>query len=228
MIVDFKIEDERERCVFEFKFWDSLAEWKEDWNRVLACKETMAYDFGYFLAIGPSTRSAEFPKDLMILGPYRAKALIYGKTWRESFSVAPLMEIAKVIFKKTLNMPCHVIDPFCGCGWIETLPGDYTIIFDVKSKVDRLLVLLGLSGFEQGSERIKEMGKKLRELGFDKYFKFDEETLAFQPTDTMEWGCLLQELEVNSFPENIERLRTSLTKLKPILTQLKPPLELCK
>lgn len=226
LIVDFKVEDETARCVFELKFWGSLNEWREDWNRVLAYKETLSYDYGYFLAIGPSTRSMEFQKDLVRLGSYQAKVLIYGKTWKETFGVAPPIKIAEGMLKKILNMPYHVIDPFGGWGWVSTLPEDYTIIFDAASKEDKLLVLLGLSEFEHSSERTKEVQEKLRELGFDKYVKFDDETLAFQQTDTMEWGCLIQELEVNTFPENVEKLRTSLTKLKPILAQLKPPLEL--
>lgn len=226
LIVYCRVNGEIVSCVFEFKFWGTLKEWKEDWNKVLSYKETLSFDYGYFLAIGPSTRLSEFPKEPVKLGFYVAKALIYGKSWRETFGVVPPIKIAEDMLKKTLNMPYHVFCSFDERGWVSTLPVDYTIMFDVVSKEDKLLVLLGLSGFEHGSSRLKEMEEKLRELGFNRYVKFDPETLTFRETDVMEWGCLIQELEVNTFPENVERLRNSLIKLKTVLGQLKPTLEL--
>jgi hypothetical protein len=226
LIVHCRINGEIVRCVFEFKFWGNLSEWKEDWNRILSYKETLSFDYGYFLAIGPSTRPLEFPKEPVKLDSYEAEALIYGKTRREAFGLAPPIKIAEDMLKKTLSMPYHVVDCFDGWGWVTTLPGDYTIVFDVASEEDKLLVLLGLSGFKFGSEKAKEVEKKLKEIGFDKYARFDDTTLTFRHTDTLEWGYLIQELEVNTFPENVQRLRETLASLKSILMQLKPRLEL--
>jgi len=131
------------------------------------------------------------------------------------------------MLKATLSMPHHVMDLFGGWGWVMTVPEDYTIVFDVASNEHKLLVLLGLPGFERGSEKLKEMENKLKEAGFNKYVMFNDDTLTFQSADTLEWGYLIQELEVNTFPENVGKAKESLNRLKTILTRLKPTLELC-
>lgn len=35
LIVAFEVDGETKKCVFEFKFWGSLAGWRKDWNRVI-------------------------------------------------------------------------------------------------------------------------------------------------------------------------------------------------
>ena len=107
-----------------------------------------------------------------------------------------------------------------------TIPGDYAITFDALSKWDKLQVVLGLPGFTHGSERVKKIEQTLAESGFDVHMELDEETFAIRPTDAVHCGFLIQELEVNTFSENVEKLRKSFDRLRPILTNLKPVLAL--
>lgn len=223
LIVYCEADGEKKRCVFEFKFWSSMPDWKKAWDRILAYKDG-AFDYGFFLAIGPSTRVKEFPKETIKLDDYEAEALIYGKTWREAFGRAPHIYVAEELLKKTLNMPYHVIGDYF--GWVTTIPQDYNIIFEVLSREEKCLLILNFPNFDIKLERWKPLENKLKEVGFEKYVYFDEKGGIFRSSDTFKGTLLLEELEVNDYPENVRRAKESLTHLRPILAELKPVLEL--
>ncbi|MGQ9642164.1 MAG: hypothetical protein ACUVUF_08655 [Candidatus Bathycorpusculaceae bacterium] len=128
------------------------------------------------------------------------------------------------MLKKTLNMPYHVIGDFF--GWVTTIPQDYNIIFDVLSKEDACLLLLNFPDFDAKAEKWKVLETKLKEAELEKYTCFDFETGVFRPSDVFTGTLLLQELEVNSYLENIRRTKECLARLRPVLTELKPILEL--
>jgi len=223
LIVYCEDNNETKRSIFELKFWGSRGDWKEAWDRIQAYKDG-PFDHGFFLAIGPSTRIEEFPKDLINLDGYEAEAHIYGKTQRETFGKAPNIYVAEQLLKKTLNISYHVIgDMF---GWVTTTPEDYNIIFDVLSKEQKCLLILNFPDFNPGLEKWKVLENKLREVGFGKYVYFNEEEAVFRSSDAFVGTLLLQELEVNSYPENVRMAKECFTRLKPILTELKPILEL--
>lgn len=176
------------------------------------------FDHGYFLAIGPSTRVREFPKEVKKLDGYEAEALIYGMTWSEAFGLARRIIIAKDLARATLNMPFRVGEAL---GWVMTIPEDYAILFEGRSKEDKLLLILA-SFLKSDSE--KELEKRLVEAGFKEYVYPNEETGTFQPCDTFEGSVLLTELEVNTYAETIQKAKECLTRLKPVLNGLKPAL----
>lgn len=221
LTIDCEVNDEIKSCVFEFKFWGNLAEWKEAWDRILRYKDALYFDYGYFLAIGPSTRVEEFPREVEKLDGYEAEALIYGMKWKEAFGLAPAIVIARDLARKTLNMPLQVFE---AVGWVSTIPDDYAILFDLRSKEDKLLLIL-ISRLETGSEEEKELEKRLRETGFREYVYLDE-TGTFQPCDTFKGCILLGELEINTYKENVQRAKEILARLKPVLNGLKPILTL--
>ena len=211
------------KSVFEFKFWRSLRLWKEAWKKILEY-ENGAFDYGFFIAFGPTTRVHEFPKEIMKLKDYEARALIYGKTRREVFGYAPRAYVAKELIRKTLKTPFHVVAP---TGTALTIPGDYAIFFDNNwSKEGKCLLLLGFY-FEPKTEKWEEMRSRLEKAGYNKYLEFDEETLTFQPTKTFTAAVLLEELESNTYPENVIKAKKCLSRLIPLLAGLKPTLELC-
>lgn len=226
LIIHCNVDNMLLRCVFEFKFWGNMNKWKEDWNKILSYKHALSFNYGYFLAIGPSTRPKAFQKGGVKLDAYVAEALIHGKTWRESFGLSPAIKIAEDLLKNTLDMPYHLLDVFDGWGWVTTLPEDYAIIFDVASKEDKLLILLGFPIVESKLEKFKEIQKKLNQVGFNKYAYFDNETLAVKPSITFEGVLIIQELEVNTYPENLEKAKNVFNRLKPILAGLKPQLKI--
>lgn len=223
LIVYCEADGEKKRCVFEFKFWGSRGDWKEAWDRIEAYKDGV-YDYGLFLAIGPSTRVKEFHKEAVKLDDYEAEARIYGKTWREAFGIAPNIYVAEELLKKTLNMPYHVIGDFF--GWVTTIPQDYNIILDVLSKKEKCLLVLNFPNFDTKLEKWKVLENKLREAGFEKYVYFDKETGIFRQSDAFVGTLLLLELEVNAYPENVRRAKECLTRLRPVLAESKPMLEL--
>lgn len=218
--VMFEVDGETEVCVFEFKFWGSLASWREAWDRLIKYKDAIYFDRGYFLAIGPSNRVEEFPKEVKKMDGYEVKALIHGMTWREAYGLAPRIVIARKLASATLNMPLQVSEAF---GLVTTMPKDYVILFDVGSREDKLLLVLGFH-LELDTEKWEELEKRLRDADFKEYVYFDWETLAFQPCDTFEGHVLLKELEMTTYPENIRKVKECLTRLQPILNKLKPTL----
>ena len=223
LIVYCEAEGEIKRCVFEFKFWGSRGDWKEAWDRIQAYKDGV-YDYGCFLAIGPSTRVEEFPKEAIKIDEYEAEAHIYGKTWREAFGRAPNIYVAEELLKKTLNMPYHVMgDVF---GWVTTIPEDYTIIFDVLSKEEKCSLMLNFPDFDPELEKWKTLENRLREAEFEKYVYFDKEAGIFRLRGTFAGTVLLQELEVSTYSENVERVKQCFTRLRPVLNELKPVLNL--
>lgn len=223
LIVSFEVGGKTKRCVFEFKFRRSLTLWKQAWEDIHAY-ENGAFDYGFFIAIGPTTRVWEFPREIVKLKDYEAKALIYGKTWREAFGYGPPKHIAKELIRKTLKTPFHVVEP---TGLALTIPKDYAIFFDnCWSKEGKCLLLLGFY-FEPESKKWEEMKSKLKKAGFEKYVEFDEETFTFQPSETFTSAVLLEELESTTHPENVRKAKECLNRLIPLLTDLKPTLELC-
>lgn len=222
LMFSLEVDGKIKRCVFEFKFRQSLAKWKQDWENILAY-EHGAFDYGFFIAIGPSTRVWDFPKEIVKLKDYEAKALIYGKTWGEAFGYAPPTYVAKELIRKTLKTPFHVIE---NSGIALTIPKEYVIFFDNRSMEGKCLLVLGFY-FEPESEKWEEMKGKLKKAGFEKYVEFDEETFTFQPTETFTSAVLLEELESNTDPQNVIKAKECLNRLIPLITDLKPTLELC-
>jgi hypothetical protein len=88
---------------------------------------------------------------------YEAQALIYGMTWKEAFDLADRIIVAKQLAGKTLSMPLKVHEAI---GWVTTIPDDddYAILFDVRSKEDKLLLIL-ISRLEPGLRRGERTGK---------------------------------------------------------------------
>jgi len=102
---------------------------------------------------------------------YEAEVLIYGKTSREAFGLAPPLWIGEQLLRKTVNMSYHVLEDLAIVG---TLPKDYAIIFEVGSEEDKCLLLLTIPNFEARQQRWKELEIKVREAGFNRYICFDE------------------------------------------------------
>ena len=224
LIVNFKTKDEVKRCVFEFKFWGSMNEWKETWKKLIAYKEAVWFDYGYFIAIGPTGRTKKFLK-IEELNDYKIKAFIHEKKWKEAFGVAESIYVVRELFKRTLNMPYHEL---VGFQCIATLLEDYVIIFNVQP-VDKCLLMLFFPGLEVGSERWREIKRKLIDCGFKKFLEtlnIDAKTSAPRFADEFKGSVLLEELEVNTHPKNVEKARKCLKRLKPVLVGLRPVLKL--
>jgi len=214
LIIAFRINDEIKICVFEFKFWGPLREWKETWNKLLAYRKTLWFDRAYFIAIGPTGRMKELVETEEV--KEWLKSMIYEKTWKEAFFVQDPYFLARDMLKRTLNMPFHELR---GLGFIVVSGRGYSICFDAVRPDDKVLIVLVFPGLISGSKRWKELKEKLTVAGFDRYVALNE-NLIFEPVDEFKNAVLIDEFD-DTFPETVKRIKERFRQLKPILADLR-------
>jgi len=215
LIVAFRVNNGIERCVFEFKFWGHLKEWRETWSKLLKCRKTLWFDRAYFMAIGPTGRSKEFTITEEAKGWLRV--MIHEKTWKETFLLNWAF-LARDMLKRVLDMSFHEL----GLEFIVVQGEKYRIIFDSRS-TSKVLIILVFPGLVPGSKQWEELKQRLTSAGFDKYIVFNKNFIA-KFTGEFRNAVLIDEFD-NTFPETVERIKRRLRQLKHVLADFKPPLK---
>jgi len=190
IIADIKVNNIVKRVAFEMKLFGQTENWKKDLEK-LDRYSIIGWDCGYFLAIGYPQQCDEIQKVPIEKSPltqYEIRILTHSIPKPKE---VPDFKFAELVLKETLGKETpYVVSEIEGAiAFYE----EFGLIFDMRSKENKLVVRAGLHDTPTDEQKVKGLGYE--------YITFDEEG-RIHPSKTFTGDILIGESEFRGITVN--------------------------